>query len=403
MIAKNPKYKPLYTSDKRYFIITGGRNSGKSFEVATFLTLLTYEIGHTILLTRYTMTSANKSIIPELVEKTELLEVAHHFEATNNEVHNITTGSKIIFSGIKTSSGNQTANLKSLHNVTTWVLDEAEEMVNETEFDKIDLSVRSINQKNRVLLILNPTTKEHWIWKRWFENSFTYREIDGEKVPISTHPDVCHIHTTYLDNIRNIPEDYLTQIKRVKLENPIKYRHVILGGWIERPEGAIFTDWNEGEFDNSLPFIYGLDFGYVSDPTALVKIAINEREKIVYLQEIIYEKKLTTQNIVSLLPKDSLIVADSAEPRLIDEIKMQKFNIKPCEKGPDSVRQGLLKMLEYKLVVTKQSNNLKKELNNYAWNDKKANVPIDAYNHLIDAARYAVQDLTKKKNEFFVV
>jgi phage terminase large subunit len=403
MINQLPAYKKLYKTDKRYILLTGGRASAKSFHASTFLTLLTYETGHTILFSRYTMTSANKSIIPELLEKTELLEVSHHFTAANNEVVNNVTGSKIIFSGIKTSSGNQTANLKSLHNITTWILDESEEMTDEREFDKIDLSVRSVNQKNRVILVLNPTTREHWIWKRWFENSFKYIDIDGEQVPVSTHPDVCHIHTTYLDNLRNIPQDYLTQIQRVKETNPVKYKHIILGGWIDKPEGVIFENWKEGEMDASLPFIYGMDFGYVSDPTALVKVSINEKEKVVYLQEILYEKKLTTQNIVNLLPKDSLIVADNAEPRLIDEIKMSKFNIVPCVKGADSVRQGILKMLEYRLVISTESNNLKKELNNYSWNDKKSHVPIDAYNHLIDAARYAVQHLTQKKAEFYVV
>ena len=124
MIIANPKYKELYDTDKRYILITGGRGSGKSFEVSTFLNLLTYEPNHRVLFTRYTMTSANLSIIPEFIEKIELLEVANHFDITNNAIVNNQTNSDIIFKGIKTSSGTQAANLKSLQGVSTWVLDE---------------------------------------------------------------------------------------------------------------------------------------------------------------------------------------------------------------------------------------------------------------------------------------
>ena len=138
MIKKNPKYKPLYLSDKRYFLITGGRGSGKSFEVSTWANLLAYESNHRILFTRYTMTAAGLSIIPEFVEKIELLEVPHHFEVNRDAIRNKETGSDIIFKGIKTSSGNQTANLKSLQGVSTWILDEAEELEDEATFDKID-------------------------------------------------------------------------------------------------------------------------------------------------------------------------------------------------------------------------------------------------------------------------
>ena len=109
--------------------------------------LLTYEVGHTILFTRYTLTSAHISIIPEFVEKIEMADLHNDFSITKDEIINLRTGSKILFKGIKTSSGTQTANLKSLQGVTTWVLDEAEELVEEDVFDKIDLSVRNFNKR----------------------------------------------------------------------------------------------------------------------------------------------------------------------------------------------------------------------------------------------------------------
>ena len=168
-LSLSSKYKVFETSDARYFIVTGGRGSGKSFAINTLLLMLTYQAGHTVLFTRYTLRAASISIIPEFIEKLELLNVSQEFKVTKDEIININNGSKIIFRGIKTSSGDQTANLKSLQGITTWVMDEAEELNNEDIFDKIDLSVRNKAQDNRIILILNPTTKEHFIYQRWFE------------------------------------------------------------------------------------------------------------------------------------------------------------------------------------------------------------------------------------------
>ena len=170
MIDINKKYAPITQTDSRYFILTGGRGSGKSFSINVLLVLLTYEKGHTILFTRYTLASAYISIIPEFIDKLELLNIFDDFYITKDEIKNKRSGSKIIFKGIKTSSGDQTANLKSLQGVTTFVLDEAEELTSEDTFDKIDLSVRQQGSHNRVILILNPTSKEHWIYRRYFED-----------------------------------------------------------------------------------------------------------------------------------------------------------------------------------------------------------------------------------------
>jgi phage terminase large subunit len=170
VIEVDPKYNPIQTSDARYYIVTGGRGSGKSYSINLLLLLLTFEAGHTILFTRFTLSSAYISIIPEFIDKIETLNLQNVFHITKDEIRNKLSGSKIIFKGIKTSSGDQTANLKSLTNVSTWVMDEAEELQDENIFDKIDLSVRNLNQKNRVILILNPVTKEHWIYNRFFED-----------------------------------------------------------------------------------------------------------------------------------------------------------------------------------------------------------------------------------------
>jgi phage terminase large subunit len=144
----NKKYLVFKESFARYFIVTGGRGSGKSFAVNSILLLLTYQAGHTILFTRFTLRAASISIIPEFIEKLEILNLIDKFKITKDEIINKGNGSKIIFRGIKTSSGDQTANLKSLQGITTWVMDEAEELNDEDIFDKIDLSVRNKIQEN---------------------------------------------------------------------------------------------------------------------------------------------------------------------------------------------------------------------------------------------------------------
>jgi len=349
------------------------------------------------------MTSAGLSIIPEFIEKIDLLEVANHFDVTNNAIVNNQTNSDIIFKGIKTSSGTQTASLKSLQGVSTWVLDEAEELNDEVIFDKIDLSIRRKDVNNRIILVMNPSTKEHWIYQRWFEGHTKNVEIEGVQVPISTHPDICHIHTTYLDNESNLSDSYLNQIERIKLTNNHKYKHVVLGGWLDKAEGVIFENWKEGEFDESLPFIFGADYGYVTDPSTLVKVAIKDNK--LYVKGCLYKAGLSTDEIAKEYSKhctkNDLIIGDNAEPRLISELWDKGFNISPCQKGKDSIKNGIAKMQDYEIIVCPESHDIKKELNNYAWHDKKSNTPQDKYNHYIDAIRYAFTDLVDD-NEFFV-
>ena len=211
-MAINNKYLVL-DNPSRYFIVTGGRGSGKSFGINALLCLLMTEKGHVILFTRYTLRAASISIIPEFVEKIEYLGMQGQFKITKDEIIHLQSGSKILFRGIKTSSGNQVASLKSLQGVTTWVLDEAEELVDENIFDTIDLSVRQKGSVNRVIMIMNPTTKEHFIYNRFFESKGVQEGINGTK------GDTTYVHTTYLDNLDNLSESYLMQIKTLKSED----------------------------------------------------------------------------------------------------------------------------------------------------------------------------------------
>ena len=382
----NKKYLVLDESFARYFIVTGGRGSGKSFAVNSVLLLLTYQAGHTILFTRFTLRAASISIIPEFIEKLELLGVIDQFKITKDEIINKGNGSKIIFRGIKTSSGDQTANLKSLQGITTWVMDEAEELNDEDIFDKIDLSVRNKIQENRVILILNPTTKEHFIYKRWFED----RGIAaGSNI---TKEDTTYIHTTYLDNINNLSESYIKQIETMKVRRPNRYKHTIEGAWLDKAEGVIFTDWSIGEFQQVGKVVFGQDYGFSNDPSTLVKTSIDKENKVIYIQLCFYQTKLTTSEILQLNKKfaaDNLIVGDSAEPRLITELS-RDCNVVPAIKGQGSITFGISLLQDYDLVITEDSTELIKELNNYCWLEKKSQTPVDNFNHAIDALRYAV-------------
>ena len=386
MIEIHKKYKPILSEDSRYFIVSGGRGSGKSFTINALLVMLTYEAGHTILFTRYTLTSAYISIIPEFIDKLELFNCVHDFHITKDEILNKKTGSKIIFRGIKTSSGDQTANLKSLQGITTWVVDEAEELTDEQKFDTIDLSVRQQGKQNRVILILNPTTKEHFIYTRFFEDRGVQ---EGSN---TTKENTTYIHTTYLDNLENLSKSYIDQIDQMRSRRPEKYKQQMLGAWMSKAEGVIFSNWTIGEFKRSSVSVWGQDYGFAADPSTLVEVNIDKANKTIYLKECFYLPRLTTSQIAELNQKharDGLIVADSAEPRLITELK-RHCNVKPSIKGQGSVTYGISLLQDYDLVVSPDSTNLIKELNNYRWLERKSNTPIDKYNHLIDAVRYAV-------------
>lgn len=314
------------------------------------------------------------------------MELNQYFEITKSEIKNKKSNSEIIFRGIKTSSGDQTANLKSLQGVTTWILDEAEELTDEKTFDKINLSIRQKGKQNRVILILNPATKEHWIYKRFFEQAGVVDGFNGVK------NNTTYIHTTYLDNVANLDESFIYEIENIKLNNPKKYNHVILGGWLDKAEGVVFTNWKFGAFNpDNLQTSFGQDYGYKVDPTTLVEVAIDKAQKKIYVKEHFYKVSLTTSEIATLNLTHagrSKIIGDNAESRLIDELYKMGCNISPCEKPP--IEYGVTLMQDYEIIVEPNSNNIAKELNNYVYLDKGSKLYLDDYNHIIDAIRYNV-------------
>lgn len=410
------KYEPLFKrpSGVDTYIITGGRFSSKSFTVAIAVVIWVLMNCHRVLYGRWTNTSSKDSTFPEVEEKIEMLGYEPYFNVNNNRIDVLDKKGKIVFKGFKTGSKTQTAALKSLKDFSCLVVDEAEEIPDYDTFDKVSLSIRGNGNEdeepNIKVLMMNPTTKEHWIYKEFFEDAGVEEGFNGVK------GNVCYIHTSYLDCIKHVPKDilikynkareayeeYLATAKELRDELPFHirklyryYKYTLLGGWLDKAEGVIFEDWKIGEFDDTLPSVYGMDFGYVTDPTTLYKVA-QTSEKI-YIKEYLYKGGMSTSQIIDFLDvtvdKSDLIVADSAEPRLIDELILAGFNVVKCRKGKDSVKNGIAAMRDKEIITHKDDINLHKELNNYVWVDKKSNTPVDAWNHGIDAVRYAHDEL----------
>jgi predicted phage terminase large subunit-like protein len=241
-IGVSLKFRPLFKLyDENYHheidtvIITGGRYSLKSYTVSIFALIALVRYGWNILYTRYTNMSLIDSVKPEVSDKIEML-------GLSGTVHDTTThlefnGSRISFKGIKTGSLGQTANLKSLSGFNVFINDEAEELPDYKTFKKVFYSMRSITKRNLTILILNPTTKEHWIFKEFFEK----KGLKGGDNCIKDN--VMYIHSSYLDADQNqIPKNILADYNRLKVDDPKEYNNIVMGGWISELEGQVFSE-----------------------------------------------------------------------------------------------------------------------------------------------------------------
>jgi len=164
----------------------------------------------------------------------------------------------------------------------------------------------------------------------------------------------------------------------------------VLGGWLDKADGVVFTNWRFGEFNpDELQTSFGQDYGYSIDPTTLTEVAIDKKQKKIYVKECYYKTKLITSEIAILnnqYASRKLIIGDNSEGRLIDELRRLGNNIVRCDKPP--IEFGVSLMQDYELIVEPNSVNIAKELNNYIYLDKGSKLYLDAYNHAIDGIRY---------------
>lgn len=296
------KFEPLFEllDDKAYpsvdtVILTGGRASSKSFNVGLLASLGLVEYDWKILYSRFTNTSIGDSIKTEVSDKIELL--GYEDKVIDNQYSISTEKGKIAFKGIKTGSKGQTANLKSLSGFNCFVVDEAEEIPNYETFKKVFYSIRSVERRNISILVLNPTTKNHWIYKHYFK---------AKSIPdgfCGVVDNVLYIHSSYLDvNPDYIPENIRKDYERLKEENPEEYKNIVLGGWITEAEGTLFKKdelqyyylGQEGnESIGKIAFIDVADTGSDNHAVPIGKIVGNK----IYIEDVLFTKLGTDINV----------------------------------------------------------------------------------------------------------
>jgi phage terminase large subunit len=383
-------YAPIFYSDKTYYVISGGRASGKSTQIAAYFILKLFgEEYFRGVVARYTAKSLSNSIVRDITDLLQQWGLSHKVQISGDTIINPANENMIITHAMKIAEGTMTAKGKGLARTTHLLIDEATELPSEEEYIKLVDSFRYKGAERKIFIAFNPTHQQHWIFKRFYNP-------DGTPNP-KWEEDHEFIHTTYVCNSDNIDPKKIREWERHKDLDPEYYNHHILGQWRTLNEGAVFSKW---EFnytpDAEAEVIYGLDFGYANDPTALVKV--HKRGDKIWLQEKIYRTGMTNTDIIEALnymniSKRDYILADAAEPKSIEEIRRAGFNIHSAVKGPDSVRHGIQKINALTVYADPTSANLVKEYANYTYREG-TDKPRDEYNHLMDAIRYA---LSKEK------
>ena len=423
----NSKYKPLWAPKTRYVVMTGGRGSGKSFALACAMLDSTYRDSYNILYTRWNLTAAEVSIIPEFVEKMDLGECRSAFYVKRQSVQNRATGASIWFRGLQQSSGNQVARLKSLNRVKAWVLDEAQELMSEEVFDTIEQSIREKDADNLVILSLNPTDISHWIYRRFFAAAGVDYNFNGVK------DNVTYIHTTWEDNRQNLSISFIDMALDMKARDPAKYEHLYDGSWSLRREGLIYQQWEEippEEYPVGLPQWWGNDWGYGGDPDALLRMCYEPVTGTLYLWEVCYDTGLLPRDIAARIIKDGaqfvhhyetrqdpehpgrLVMDDKGEPVKFPVYYEPQYCMVYCDPArPDSIaelrkiygiaavpgvnrdksgRIGWLQGFRVRYV----GKHIGAEVTTYSWKPSKqdqsvfTDEPQDGNDHAMDAANY---------------
>lgn len=382
-----PAYGPVFWEDKTYWIISGGRGSGKSTNIAAYflIKLMAPEYFRGVI-GRYTQKALTNSIYRDITDLITQWNLDSYLEIKGDEIRNKRNDNMILTHAMKLAEGSMSAKSKGLARVTHLLLDEATELPSEEEYLKLIDSFRQKDAERKIFLLFNPTAKSHWIFKRFYLP-------DGQPNPkwLKNHG---FLHTTYLDNADNLDPTKIAEWEDLAQQDADYFSHHILGHWRDIGEGQVFKGWHfEHNPDPEAEIVYGMDWGFASDPTALVRV--HKRGKKLWAEELLYSTGLTNEDIydrmVSLgIPKDAVIYADSAEPKAIETIRRLGYrNIRPTAKGPDSVRAGIDRVRSYEVYVHPGSENLIEEYYQYAYRSG-TDKPIDAYNHAMDSLRYAV-------------
>jgi len=395
----NEKYRPLFTQRVRYIILMGGRGAGRSTVASQFALAKLKGLEYfRCAIMRYILGDIRNSIYREITDRAEELEVLDSLSVTDNLMKLEYGQNSINAVGFKKSSGDQKSKLKSLASYNCVIIEEADE-IPEEDFMQLDDSLRTLKGDITIILLLNPPAKNHWIIKRWMNllECGVSGFYDFTLKPGMT--DTVLIKTNYRDNLANLSPQSVAQYERYKETKPAHYWNMVEGLVPETVVGKIYNNWQIVE---SVPHEarlerYGLDFGYTNDPTAIAAIYYYNGGYI--LDEIAYLHGLSNKRIADIIlnQPQALVVADSAEPKSIDEIASYGISILPSQKGQGSVNQGIQYVQDKQISVTARSRNILAEYENYAWKVDKdgevLNVPEDAWNHAMDAIRYGMESL----------
>jgi phage terminase large subunit len=305
--------------------------------------------------------------------------------------------------GFRKSSGDRRAKLKSLANYNDVWVEEADE-VPEDDFMQLDDSLRTVKGTITVVLTLNPPPKNHWIIKRWFR--LQPSEAEGFYLPECAHHDVLYIRTDYHDNAKNLDPNTKQRYEEYRHTKPDHYWNMIKGYVPEVIQGKIYTGWAVvDEIPHEARLIgRGIDFGFDPDPAAVLDVYYYNGGYI--LDEVLYQTRLLNPDLAAVIrPRPKTInVADSAEPKSIEEMRTHGVEVYPCEKGADSVRHGIKHVQGLRISYTRRSTNIHTEYDNYAWKITKDGEQTGiedpkCANHLMSAARYALSYLVAPQSE----
>lgn len=390
-------YKEYWNFKGRYRVVKGGRGSKKSKTTAlNFIYRMLQNKDINVLVVRKTYRTLKDSAYAELkfAIKTFSDEKNWTFKTSPLEIIYKKTGQKIFFRGLDDPMKINSISVNRGYLCFLWI-EEAFEISSEHDFNMLDESIRGRvpdGLYKQITITLNPWSENHWIKKRFFDME---------------DPEILAITTTYLMN-EFLDKKDVKVFESMKINNPKRYMVAGLGNW-GISEGLIFENYDIKTLDKNQLLksgakeIYGLDFGYTNDPTALFCGIVSQKEKYIYVFDEIYEKKLSNkmiyENICIKKYKDKKIIADCSEPKSIDNLREFGLNIYPARKGADSIINGITNILDYKIIIDPNCKNFINEISSYTWDTNadgnKINKPIDKNNHLLDAFRYAMEQIMK--------
>lgn len=388
-------YGQFWKYKGRYRVAKGSRASKKSKTTALWIiaSMMKYPQANTLVIRKVFRTILD-SCFTDLQWAAERLGVSNKwdFKLSPLEATYKPTGQKILFRGLDDPMKIASVAVKTGCLCWCWI-EEAYEIMNEADFDMIDESIRGEVPEGlfkQITLTFNPWNERHWLKRRFFDVE---------------DPNILALTTNYMCN-EFLDEADRKQFEDMKTRNPRRYRTAGLGDW-GIVEGTVYENWREAEFTLSnignARTMAGLDFGYTNDPTAFFIGFLNQERRIIYVWDEIYKKGLSNEMIYKEIDaagyvKES-ITGDSAEPKSIDELYNLGLRIHGARKGKDSVMNGIQFLQNYEMIIHPRCVNFLTEISNYTWDKDRfgnlVNRPIDEFNHLMDAMRYAAEDIQK--------